>query len=165
MADYNEQVERLWQEWAEETGDLSGDPDDFVDWALEHRTLAPRPKSLRSLLRKDVTAVLRQSKKYDEEGGFTYRAYQSVTLFDHGMTVKHYFDTDKGGTANLRQKSVKERRDGVANDVYRAVCDVERMNKMFPDEPQLNFFADFSDDIAEHRAAEQAARDKGEEAA
>ena len=34
-------------------------------------------------------------------------------------------------------------------------CDVERMSKMFPDEPELIFYPDFKDDIKELRAAEQ----------
>jgi hypothetical protein len=37
------------------------------------------------------------------------------------------------------------------------------MNKVFPDDPQLNFFADFSEDFAEHRAAELLSRDKEDE--
>jgi hypothetical protein len=30
MAKYNEQVIRLWEEWMSETGQNSGDPDEFV---------------------------------------------------------------------------------------------------------------------------------------
>ena len=118
-------------------------------------------------MRRQVTQALRQARRFDDEGGFTYRAKQSVTLFEGDAAIKHYFDTDNGGTATLRQKSVKQRRDAVANDVYLAVCDTERMNKVFPEDPQLTFFADFRDDVAEHRAAELSSRDRddGEEAA
>jgi hypothetical protein len=156
MADYNEQVDRLWDEWAEHTGQDSGDPSDFIDWALDSRKLAVRPQDVRKLLREQVTRALRQSKRWDEKGGFTYRAKQSVTLLVGGVATKHYFDTDKGGTPAKRQKSVRQRREAIAHDVYRAHCDVERMNSNFPDEPQLNFFPDFAEDIVEHRAAEQA---------
>lgn len=165
MADYNEQVNRLWDEWSEYTGQDSGDPNDFIDWAIANRKIAPRPQDVRQALRKQVTQALRQEKRYDEEGGFTYRAKQCVTLFENGITAKHYFDTDRGGTPAKRQKSARQRREAVAHDVYRAVCDIERMNKNFPDELQLNFYLSFDDDVAEHRAAEQAERDRGEEAA
>jgi hypothetical protein len=165
MADYNEQVDRLWDEWAEQTGQDSGDPNDFIDWAVSNGKLSVRPQDVRQLLRKQVTQALRQSKRWDEAGGFTYRAKQCVTLFEDGVATKHYFDTDKGGTPAKRQKSVRQRREAIAHDVYRAVCDVERMNANFPDEPELNFYPSFEDDIAEHRAAEHAERDKGEEAA
>lgn len=164
MADYNEQVLRLWDEWMATTGQDSGDPADFIDWALANGKLGPKPQDLRQALRKPVTQALRQARRYDEDGGFSYRSKQSVTLFDAaGVASKHYFDIDHGGTPTKRQLSVRQRREAIAHDVYRAVCDVERMNKNFPDDPQLRFHLEFQDDVAELRAAEQAERDKGEE--
>ena len=156
MADYKAQVDRRWEEWGERTCQGYGDSSDCIDWALDSRKLAVRPQDVRKLLREQVTRALRQSKRWDEKGGFTYRAKQSVTLLVGGVATKHYFDTDKGGTPAKRQKSVMQRREAIAHDVYRAHCDVERMNSNFPDEPQLNFFPDFAEDIVEHRAAEQA---------
>jgi hypothetical protein len=47
--------------------------------------------------------------------------------------------------------------------MVRAVCDVERMNKVFVDEGQLNFLTDFMDGAAEFRAAEWLDRDRGED--
>lgn len=163
MSYYNDQVNRLWDSWIEETGRESGDPDDFVEWALTGGRLGVRPQDVKRLLRRQVTQALRQARRLDE-AGFTYRAKQSVTLFEGDVAMKHYFDTDKGGTATLRQKSVKQRRDAIANDVYLAVCDVEHMNKAFPEDPQLTFFPDFRDDVAEHRAVELAARDDYDDA-
>ncbi len=154
MADYNEQVNLLWDEWIAETCQKSGDPGDFTDWAYTSRRLLPRPQDIKQILRRQVTQALRQAKRFDADGGFTYRAKQCVMLFEGGKATKHYFDTDTGGTSNLRQKSVKQRREAVAHHVYRGVCDVERMNKAFPDDPQLNFFQDFTDDVAELRALE-----------
>ena len=154
MADYNEQVNRLWDEWIAGTGQESGDPNDFIEWAIASRRLALRPQDVRRLMRKQVTEALRQAKRFDVEGGFTYRAKQSVTLFEGDNAIKHYFDTDHGGSPTLRQRSVRQRREAIAHDVYRAVCDVERMNKVFPDDPQLNFFTDFRDDTLERREAE-----------
>ena len=159
MSYWNDQVNRLWDEWIALTGQESGDPADFIDWAVASKRLAPRPQDMRQLLRKEVTQALRQAKRYDEDGGFTYRAKQSVTLFDGDASIKHYFDTDKGGTATLRQRSTRQRREAIAHDVYRAVCDVERMNKVFSNEPQLNFPPNFADDVAELRAAEWLDRD------
>lgn len=165
MADYNEQVDRLWDEWAAITGQDSGDPNDFIDWAVSSGKLAVRPQDVRQILRKQVTQALRQSKRWDEEGEFTYRAKQSVTLLQDGIATKHYFDTDKGGTPAKRQKSVRQRREAIAHDVYRAHCDVERMNKNFPSDPQLRLFADFSEDIIEHREMERTDRKRERDAA
>jgi hypothetical protein len=161
---YNAHVAELWDEWIAGTGQDSGDPSDFVDWAVANKRLGLRPQDVKQLMRRQVTQALRQSKRFDEKGRFTYRAKQSVTLFgEDGTPTKHYFDTDTGGTQTLRQKSVKERRESIADDVYRAHCDVEHMNSVFPDEPELNLFPDFTDDILELRAAEQAELDKGDD--
>ena len=165
MANYNDQVLDLWDEWISETNQSYGNPGDFVDWANAAGRLALRPQDVRNILRKQVTQALRQAKRFDEEGGFTYRAKQSVTLFENGLPTKHYFDTDTGGTPNLRNKSVRERREAIAHDVYRGVCDVERMNKVFHDEPQLSFFTDFTDDAAELRIAEVSSFDSNEDVA
>lgn len=160
MADFNEQVNRLWDEWISETKQESGDPADFVEWAVAGRRLSVRPQDIAQLMRKQVTQELRKARRFDVEGGFTYRAKQSVTLFEEtGKSVKHYFDTDHGGTQTLRARASKQRREAVAHDVYRAVCDVEHMNRAFPEDPQLNFFTDFADDVAEMRAAELATKD------
>lgn len=158
MANYNDQVEQLWDEWIAETGQDSGDPADFTDWAYASGKLLPRPQDIKAILRKQVTQALRQAKRYDEEGGFTYRAKQSVTLFEEDQPIKHYFDTDTGGTPQLRLKSVHQRREAIAHDVYRAVCDTERMRKVHK-QLELNLFPDFTDDVAELRAADTSSRD------
>lgn len=159
MADYNEQVNGLWDEWIAKTGQSSGDPGDFIDWAVASRRLAPRPQDVKQILRKQVTQALRQAKRFDVDAGFSYRSKQCVMLLEGGKPVKHYFDTDTGGTSNLRQKSTKQRREAIAHHVYRAVCDVERMNKMFPEDPQLNFFKDFTDDVEELRTLDAGSDD------
>jgi hypothetical protein len=160
MANFSEQVVNLWEEWVAETGYESADPAEFIEWALANRRLVPNPVDVRQMLRRQVTQSLRQAKRWDEDGHFTYRAFQSATLFEGGEAIKHYFDTDTGGSPSLRQKSVKQRRDAIASDVYRAVCDVDRMNKVHREDPQLNFFTDFTDDVAELRIAESVDNDE-----
>lgn len=82
MATWIEQVEDLWDEWIADNGMESGDPAEFVEWALAERRLVPRPQDIRQIMRKQITQALRQVKRYDPEGGFSYRAKQSVTLFE-----------------------------------------------------------------------------------
>lgn len=162
MANFSEQILRAWDEWEATTGADANNPDDFIAWAIENKRLVPRLQDFRRLFRKDVTAALRQAVRIDE-AGFSYRAKQCVLISEQGAQYRLWFDTDKGGTPNLRQKAVRQRRDGIASDVYRAVCDVEHMNKAFPADPQLSFLADFAEDVAEKRAEELLERDKDEE--
>lgn len=164
MATLDEQILRAWDEWEETTGAEANNPDDFLAWAMDHKKLVPRLQDIRQIFRKQVTSALRQAMRRDRDG-FSYRAKQCVAVSEKGMQLRLWFDTDKGGTPNLRQKAVRQRRDAIASDVYRAVCDKEHMNTTFPGDPQLNFLADFSDDIAERRAAELLERDRDDEAA
>lgn len=163
MATFDDQVLRAWDEWEETTGADANNPDDFVVWAMANRKLAPEPQDFRRLLRRQVTRVLRQVMRRDENG-ITYRAKQCVIISEQGIQLSLWFDTDKGGTASLRQKAVRQRRDSIANDVYRAKCDVDHMNAAYPDDPQLNFFTDFTEDCAEKRAAEIIERDRDDAA-
>jgi hypothetical protein len=158
MATFNEQVLRIWDEWEESTGADANNPDDFVAWAIANKKLLPQPQDVRRMLRKQVTNVLSQAKRVDDNG-LTYRAKQCVMIAEAGAQIPLWFDTDKGGTQNLRQKAVRQRRDGIADRVYRAICDVDHMNARFPDEPQLRFHLDFADDCAERRAADLIDRD------
>jgi hypothetical protein len=165
MADYNEQVNRLWDEWIAETGQASGDPGDFVEWATAGKRLALRPQDIKHVLRKQITQALRQAKRYDMDGGFHYRSKQSVTLFDDGLPIKHFFDTDEGGSPTLRQRAVRQRREAIAHGVYRAACDVDHMKRVFSGEPKLQFVLDFTDDVAEMRATDLKARGRHDDAA
>jgi hypothetical protein len=121
-------------------------------------------QDVRRLLRKQVTTALRQALRVDE-AGFSYRAKQCVMIAEKGLQLRLWFDTDKGGTPNLRQKAVRQRRDGIASDVYRAMCDVEHMNAIYQNDPQLSFLPDFSEDYAEKRAVELLSNDDEEDAA
>jgi hypothetical protein len=164
MANFNEQILRAWDEWEATTGAEANNPDDFISWAIENKKLLPHMQDIRKLLRRQVTAALRQAIRIDDDG-FTYRAKQCVTVLEGPVQLRLWFDTDNGGTPNLRQKAVRQRRDGIASDVYRAICDVEHMNKVFLGDPQLSFLTDFSEDCAEKRATELLERDSDEDAA
>lgn len=161
---FNGQVMRAWDEWEATTGEDANNPDDFVAWAMEHKRLLPQLQDVRRLLRRQVTSVLRQAMRTDANG-ITYRAKQCVSIAEEGVQLTLYFDTDHGGTPSLRQKAVRQRRDAVSHHVYRALCDVEHMNSVFPDDPQLSFLLDFAEDCAELRAAELMARDDDDDQA
>jgi hypothetical protein len=158
MATLDEQILRAWDEWEESTGAEASNPEDFIAWAVENKKLAPRMQDYRRLLRKQVSNALRQAVRRDEDG-YSYRAKQCVAILQDGLQLRLWFDIDRGGTPNLRAKAVRQRRDGIASDVYRAVCDVEHMTKLHPEE-QLAFHLDFSEDCAERRAADLLTQDR-----
>ena len=63
MVNYNEQIVLLWQEWEAGTGQNSGDPNNFVEWAVANKKLAPYPQDVKKMLRRQVTQSLRQARR------------------------------------------------------------------------------------------------------
>jgi hypothetical protein len=123
VANYYEQIIRSWDEWEASTGNDANDPDDFIDWAVANNRLHTAPEDIRKIHRRRLSEALRQVHRVDAEGT-TYRAKQCVIIVENGKQRSFVFDVDKNGTAQLRQKAVKQRRDAIANDVYRAMSDV-----------------------------------------
>ncbi|NJM35156.1 MAG: hypothetical protein HC850_11095 [Rhodomicrobium sp.] len=161
MANYNEQVLRAWEEWEESTNKDANDPNDFIDWAVANGKLQPRPEDIRKIYRRQISTALRQAMRVDDEGT-TYRAKQCVSLIDESAQRTLWFDVDKAGTPQLRQKAVKQRRDGIAKDIYRAMSDVEHMNYAYPKEEQIEFDLDFTEDYEERKAIEALEREEKE---
>jgi hypothetical protein len=112
MATFDEQILRAWDEWEETTGADANNPDDFIAWAMEHKKLSPRLQDIRRIFRKQVTSALRNATRRDPDG-YSYRPKQCVMNSEGGMQLRLWFDTDKGGTSNLRHKAVRQRRDGL----------------------------------------------------
>ena len=106
--------------------------------------------------RRRVTSALQQVRRVNGEG-IEYRGKQNVIEFEGGQPISHWFDTDTGGSPRLRSKAIKQRRDGIASDVYRAKCDCDHMNKHHGEQHQ--FVLDFTDDCMEKEAADRARRD------
>lgn len=153
MANFNEQLLRSWDEWEASTGQDANNPNDFIDWAVANGKLSPRPEDIRKIFRRQLSTALRQAMRVDEQGT-TYRAKQCVSLIDEGAQRTLWFDIDKGGTPQLRQKAVRQRRDSIANDIYRAMSDVEHMNFAYAEDDQIQFELDFTEDYEERKALE-----------
>jgi hypothetical protein len=154
MANFNEQVMRSIEEFTLQTGQNAINPDDFITWALKNSRLSPRPEDIRTLLKRRVTSAMRQQRIVDEDG-VEYRSMQCAVSWDEssGEQISLWFHTDTGGTPALRKKAVKQRRDAIADDVYRAVSDVVHMNKQHNE--NIQFVMDFTDDYLDRKAAEQ----------
>lgn len=154
MAKYKEQLLRAWDEFEAENDKEAINPDDFATWAMERGKWFPRPQDVRKMLKQDMTAALRQVMRVNENG-ITYRAKQCVKVFEDGDQLPLWFDIDYGGTDLLRRKATRQRRDGIAADVFRARSDVDHMNYKFPSEKPIQFDLNFEDDYEERRAEEK----------
>ena len=120
---------------------------------MRNGKLAPKPEDIRKQLKRRVMTAVRQKRLVDDEG-VEYHAKQCVMEWDEDLQqfLPLWFDTDKGGTPGLRRKAAKQRRDAIADDVYRAVSDVVHMNRVHNED--IQFVMDFSEDYLDRKAAE-----------
>lgn len=161
MANYNEQLVRAWEEWGAQTSEDAHDPNDFIDWAVAAGKLVPRPEDLRKIFRRQVTSALRQVLREDENGT-VYRAKQCVVLADEGAQRTLWFDVDSEGTPQLRRKAAHQRREAIANDIFRGRSDVDHMNFSYPSDEPIQFELNFTEDFMERKALEAFERDERE---
>jgi hypothetical protein len=89
-----------------------------------------------------------------------FKALRQPTLAKLERTL--VFDVDKNGTPQLRQKAARQRRDAIANDVYRARSDIDHMNYAYPGDPRIQFEMDFTEDYEERKALERYERETKE---
>lgn len=161
MANFNEQLIRAWDEWEQITGDEANDPDDFLDWALDNNRLHTALEDVRKIHRRRLSNALRQVHRINDEGTI-YRAKQCVMIVENGRQRTLVFDVDKNGTPQLRQKAAKQRRDAIANDVYRAKSDIDHMNYAYSKDEEIQFELDFTEDYEERKAMERYEREQKE---
>lgn len=154
MATYNEQLMLAWNEWEDATPNDANDPDEFIDWAVKNKKLQTPLEDVRKIHRRRLSDALRQVHRTDAQGT-TYRAKQCVTIIEEGRQRTLVFDVDKKGTPQLRQRASKQRRDGIANDVYSAMSDVTHMNYAYPNDETVQFELDFTEDYEERKAFER----------
>ncbi len=154
MANFNEQLINVLEEYEALTGDNAVNPDDLITWALENNKWHPRPQAVRKIMRKELGVAVSHLRKIDGNG-IEYRAKQVVKLLEDGEQITMIFDVDNGGTDKLRRLANRQRRDSIVSDVFRAKSDVVHMNTKYPDEEPIQFDLDFSEDYEERRAEEK----------
>lgn len=154
MANFNEQLIRVLEEYESLTDDNAVNPDELITWALENNKWHPRPQDVRKIMRKELGVAVSQLRKVDENG-VEYRAKQVVKLLEDGEQITMIFDVDNGGTDKLRRLAARQRRDSIVADVFRAKSDVVHMNTAYPEEPPIQFDLDFNEDYEERRAEEK----------
>jgi len=162
MAKFREQMVGLFDRYVVEVGSDPISLDEVADWALSRGLYHATPRDIRKIFKQDLADSLRQDKRFD--GKRWYRAKHSVRTSIGGVQLSLWADIDKNASQTFMQKSVAQRRRGVANDCFQLKQDVDHYNEANTDQPQLTLPLDFTDDVAEMEAAENRDEGSGEEA-
>lgn len=161
MADYNEQLLKLWDEYTADSPGFAHSLDDLAQWAIERGKWHPRPYDQKKMLTRDLRGAIRQLKREDDEGT-VYRAIQCAREIEDGIKMSNWFDVDKNGTARLRRLAIKQKRDSIAASVFSAKSDANHMNLRYPSTEPIQFDLDFTEDYEERKAEERMKRKERE---
>lgn len=151
MAKFREQMVAIFDRYVGEVGMEPTSLDDVAEWALARGLYHPTPRDIRKVFKQELAESLRQDKRFD--GKRWYRAKHSMRTSIGGVQLSLWADIDKNASQPFMQKSVAQRRRGIANDCFQVKQDVDHYNEANPDQSQIVLLLDFTDDVAEMEAA------------
>ena len=151
MANYNEQMQAIFERYTNEMGTEPVSLDFVAEWAVAHDLFFPSPRSVLKLCREALAESLRQEKRVDSAGRI-YRAKHSTRSSVGGVQLTLWADIDSAPRSFMEQ-SFAQRRRGIAADCFQVKQDVDHFNADRSAEYPIQMILDFTDDVAEMEAA------------
>lgn len=150
MASYQQQMQDIFRRYQEEVSTEPVDLRDVGAWAIENKLWAPQPVDMHSRFAADMAEALREEYRVDKDGR-RYRSKLAVRGAKDGRQGSFWGDIDTAPRPHV-EKNVAQRRRQIVGDCYQLQVDVDHYNGAHPDEEQLDFFKDFTDDVVEEMA-------------
>ncbi len=152
MANYKEQLRKLWQQYRNEVGTDPVDLQTVAAWAIDKGLWHPRPIDLSASLANDLAQALREEKRIDKSGR-EYRANIPVRQKTKtGQTLFEWADIDDAPRKHV-EKNVQQERRSIASDCYALAMKVEHYNEAHPTEEPLQVIMNFEEDVEEMKIA------------
>ncbi|MFN3831151.1 MAG: hypothetical protein ACK4SQ_02925 [Allorhizobium sp.] len=163
MANYSEQMLRIFDRYTDEVDSGPVSLDDVAAWALSNELFKPQPRDVVKICREALAESLRQEKRVDAKGR-RYRAKHSVRTNIGGAQLSLWADIDTA-PRSFMEKSFSQRRKAIADDCFQIKQDVDHFNEVNASELPIAMVLDFSEDVAEMEAAEREQRNQTANAA
>lgn len=150
MANFNEQMQSIFDRF---TTEVSSDPvslDEVAAWAIDRGLYRPEPRDILKICRDALADSLRQEKRVDAKGR-KYRAKHSVRQSIGGQQLSLWADIDTA-PRSFMEKSFGQRRKAIVGDCFQIKQDVAHFNDINPNEEPIQMIIDFTEDVAEMEA-------------
>lgn len=152
MANYNEQLQHIFERYREEVSPEPVDLRTVASWAIGNGLWAPRPVDLSTSLANDLAEALREKKRTDKDGR-EYRAFIPVrNKAGDGLPLFKWGDIDDAPRQHV-EKHVQQERRSIVSDCYALRMKVDHYNAIHPEEEKLQLILDFTDDVVEAKIA------------
>ena len=151
MATETELLQQLWKVYAFEHEHLPTSAREVVEWAVREGKLTLPSIDPLDVLAGQMARALREEYAVDEDGR-RYRVNHAVRVTKNGVQTTFWGIMGFAHRSHM-EKAFTQRREQVIGDCLQLQIDVDAYNAKNKSEPPIQLILDFSDDVAERRAA------------
>jgi hypothetical protein len=146
MANKAVTLQRLIRWYKQDSKKTEIDMNEVADWLLAKGYKAPRPKTPRELLAKELSKAARQEHRKDPITGRTYRVNHAVTTKQGTGQLTLWVDIDEAPRKHMH-KSIVQRREQMVGDAVQLTLDANHWNGIHPKEEPIVVPLDFQPDV------------------
>jgi hypothetical protein len=152
MANYNEQMQRLFNRYRSEVREAPATLDDVYAWAIKLGLWEGREDSIRAQFKEEMAQALREDYRTDATGR-RYRAKHAVRHMFAGKQISFWGDIDKDPRDYMEIAFAQKRR-RIAGELHQLKIDVDHYNEKHPEETPIQLSLNFEDDVLERLVEE-----------
>lgn len=126
---------------------------EVVSWAVRNGLLEVPSVDPMAVLAEQLGTALRNEYGTDPETGKRYRKNHAVRYFKRGVQLALWGEMETAPREHML-KAFQQRRKQIVGDCIQLKADVDVYNGRNPDVEPIQLVLDFTDDVAEHEAAD-----------
>lgn len=146
-----ERLQQLWRVYEAEHDHAPASAREVVEWAVKTKKLRLPAVDPMDILAGQLSRALREEYDTDKEGR-RYRRNHALRVTKNGVQTTFWGIMGFASPLHM-QGAFNQRREQVIGDCLQLQIDVDAYNAMHPDGKPYQLVLDFSDDVAERRAA------------
>lgn len=155
MATKNERLQRAFHEYEKQKGHLPSGSREASVWAVEQGLIDLPEVDPYDVLADEMSRALREEYATDRQGR-RYRVNHAVRVSRRGVQHTMWAMLETAPREHMQQ-AFTQRREQVVGDLVQLATDVDVYNVRNRDAEPIQLWLDFTDDVAERRASDQAA--------
>jgi hypothetical protein len=151
MTTETEQLQKLWRVYEHDHDHAPASAREVVEWAVNEGKLELPTIDPLDVLAGQMARALREEYKTDEEGR-RYRVNHAVRVTKNGVQTTFWGIMGFAHRSHM-ERAFTQRREQIIGDCLQLQIDVDAYNGMNPSEKPVQLVLNFTDDVAERRAA------------
>lgn len=151
MTTETERMQNLWRVYEHEHGHLPASAREVVEWAVNEGKLDLPTVDPFDVLASRMARALREEYATDKAGR-RHRVNHAVRVTKDGVQTTFWGIMGFAHRSHM-ERAFTQRREQVIGDCLQLQIDVDAYNAMNPTEKPVQLILDFTDDVAERRAA------------